>query len=183
MLVNNVLRPVASNLLKLPSRATSAVAGARSRHVSIPVSVSHKIVNIFIFLPTDWRLFKFSIEKRSLFHKSKQKIVLKCEQFVGKIWIYSTIIVIKNLCNTKRTIDITSQRQLFKIDTICHFANQIFTFHFYLHRKSRFWSLVCFLSSLPRQPGFCFTWKTTRIRANKKINLQNRMSVLNGASL
>lgn len=53
MLVNNVMRPVASNLLKVPSRSTSAVVGARSRHVSIPVSVPFFIsiiTNIFIFL-------------------------------------------------------------------------------------------------------------------------------------
>lgn len=39
MLLNNVLRPVASNLLRIPARNSSGVCGAKSRHVSVLVSI------------------------------------------------------------------------------------------------------------------------------------------------
>lgn len=39
MLMNNVLRPVANNLLRVPARASSGVCGAKSRDVSPLVSL------------------------------------------------------------------------------------------------------------------------------------------------
>ena len=84
MLVNNVLRPVASNLLKVPSRSTSAVVGARSRHVSIPVSVSPKIVNIFIFCHLIGDFSDFSSKKDHHFTKANNRLCKSVKNLLGK---------------------------------------------------------------------------------------------------
>lgn len=42
MLVKALVRPVVNNVCKIPSRSTSAVVGAKSRHVPIGVSIDFK---------------------------------------------------------------------------------------------------------------------------------------------
>lgn len=63
MLLNALVRPVANNLCKIPSRSTSAVVGAKSRHVPIAVSINHGII---FFL----KLLLIKSEKCVLFSKN-----------------------------------------------------------------------------------------------------------------
>lgn len=67
MLVNKLLRPVANNLYKVPTRSTSAVCGARSRHVSTAVSYFPiRIFEFFVIFSYENDLFPFSFCKKSI---------------------------------------------------------------------------------------------------------------------
>lgn len=52
MLLNKLIRPAASIIYKVPTRSTSAVCGAKSRHVSTVVSIFIFLSNkVFWYLP------------------------------------------------------------------------------------------------------------------------------------
>lgn len=69
MLLKALVRPVANNVCKIPSRSTSAVVGARSRHVSNGVSINFKLS----FLRINCSL-----------RGKKQSIFKKCKDFILK---------------------------------------------------------------------------------------------------
>lgn len=73
MLLKALVRPVVNNVCKIPSRSTSAVVGAKSRHVPIGVSINFELSFLRI---------NYSLRGKTVYFQEMQRFYPKILQSV-----------------------------------------------------------------------------------------------------